>query len=159
MWSRRHKNSVPYSKVYRNPESTWKKLNEKYMQHGSPCCYTTQCEKIPPTARKLPQKHRRLICSMLPIPNSPGSIFVSNRKWLRHTNHNATHAIHTRVFFARCGPYSLSCTKITSRAYHPNRHARWSGGSWSCQLTIPLRCVRRWVEYSTSRVGANRRLK
>ena len=89
------------------------KLNEKYMQHGSPRCYTMRCAKIPSTARKLPQKHRRLKYSMLPIPNWPGSIFISNRKWLRHTN-NTTHNIHTRPFCARCGPYSLRCAKTTA---------------------------------------------
>ena len=88
------------------------KRNEKYMQHGSPRCYTMQCTKIPITARK----HRRFNYSMLPIPNWPGSIFFSNRKWLRHTNtkHSTTHNIHTHPFCARCGPYSVRCAKATA---------------------------------------------
>ena len=90
------------------------KLNEKYMQHGSPRCYTMRCAKIPSTVRKLPQKHRRLNYSMLPIPNWPGSIYFSNQKWLRHTNHNMTNNIHARPFCARCGPYSVRCAKTTA---------------------------------------------
>ena len=57
---------------------------------------------------------RRLKYSMLPIPYWPGSIFFSNRKWLRHTNHNTTHNIHTRPFCARCGLYSGRCAKTTA---------------------------------------------
>ena len=90
------------------------KLNEKYMQHGSPRCYTMLCVKIPSTARQLPQKHRRLKYSMLPISNWPGSVLFSNQKWLGHTNHNMTHDIHTRVFCVRCGPYFLRCEKTTA---------------------------------------------
>ena len=90
------------------------KLNEKFMQHGSPRCYTMRCAEIPSTARKLPQKHRRLKYSMLPISNWPGSIFFSSRKWLRHTNHNTTHDIHTLLFCARLGPYSVGCAKTSA---------------------------------------------
>ena len=124
----------------RNPKLFGNKLNEKYMQHGCPRCYTMRCAKIPSTARKLPQKHRRLKYSMLPIPNSPGSIFFLNGSGsdipiiIRPTIFIRVHSVHA-VGRIRLGarklppPYlwrsSITCIRPLRSELRIPLHVKW----------------------------------